>query len=222
MRTPVIILNLKAYRESSGERGLALAKLCEEVAKETGKSIVIAPQQMDLSLMVREVDVPVLAQHVDPIGEGSYTGHISPSSVKEIGAIGTLLNHSERSLPPAVIAETVQVCKKVGLETIVCANDIEMAQAAATFDPDYIAVEPPELIGGDISVTSANPEIVSGTVEKVKEVNPNVVVLCGAGVKNGEDVRKATELGTEGVLLASGVVKASDPKSALLDLAGGL
>ncbi len=222
MRTPVIVVNFKAYRESSGERGLALAKVCEEVAQETGKSIVIAPQQVDLSLMVREVDIPVIAQHVDPIGEGSFTGHISPSAVKEIGAVGTLLNHAERGLHPAVIAETVQVCKKVGLEAVVCANDIEMAQVVATFDPDFIAVEPPELIGGDISVTSANPEIVSGTVEKVKEVNPNVVVLCGAGVKNGEDVRKATELGTEGVLLASGVVKAGDPKSALLDLAGGL
>lgn len=222
MRTPVIILNFKAYNESSGERGLALAKICEEVAQETGKSIVIAPQQMDLSLMVKEVDVPVMAQHVDPIGEGSFTGHISPYAVKEIGGMGTLLNHSERGLPPAVIAETVQICKKVGLETVVCANDIEMAQVAATFDPDYVAVEPPELIGGDISVTSANPEIVSGTVEKVKEVNPNVVVLCGAGVKNGEDVRKAIELGTEGVLLASGVVKAKDPRLALLDLANGL
>ncbi len=222
MRTPVIILNFKAYRESSGEGGLALAKICDEVAEETGKSIVIAPQQMDLSLMVKEVDVPIIAQHVDPIGEGSYTGHISPSAVKEIGGIGTLLNHSERGLPPAVIAESVQVCKKVGLETVVCANDVEMAQVAATFDPDYIAVEPPELIGGDISVTSASPEIVSGTVEKVKEVKPDVTVLCGAGVKNGEDVRKAIELGTEGVLLASGVVKAKDPRSALLDLASGL
>ncbi len=222
MRTPVIILNFKAYRESSEERGLALAKVCEDAAKETGKSIVIAPQQMDLSLMVKEVDVPVMAQHVDPVGEGSFTGHISPYAVKEIGAIGTLLNHSERGLPPAVIAETVQVCKKVGLETVVCANDIEMAQVAATFDPDFVAVEPPELIGGDISVTSANPDIVSGTVEKVKEVNPNVIVLCGAGVKNGEDVRKAIELGTEGVLLASGVVKSPDPKSALLNLAQGL
>ncbi len=222
MRTPVIILNFKAYRESSGERGLALAEICDEVAEETGKSIVIAPQQMDLSLMVKEVDVPIIAQHVDPIGEGSYTGHISPSAVKEIGGIGTLLNHSERGLPPAVIAESVQVCKKVGLETVVCANDVEMAQVAATFDPDYIAVEPPELIGGAISVTSASPEIVSGTVEKVKEVKADVTVLCGAGVKNGEDVRKAIELGTEGVLLASGVVKAKDPRSALLNLASGL
>jgi triosephosphate isomerase len=222
MKTPVIILNFKTYRESSAERGLALARVCEEVARETGKSIVIAPQQIDLSLIAREVSIPVLAQHVDPVGEGSFTGHISPAGVKEAGAIGTLINHSERQLSHDLIRLTVEKCKEVGLESVVCANDIEMGKVAASFGPDYVAVEPPELIGGDISVTSANPDIVSGTVEKVKEVNPNVVVLCGAGVKNGEDVRKAIELGTEGVLLASGVVKAGDPNEALLDLAGGL
>lgn len=222
MRTPVIILNFKAYRESSGERGLALARICKEVADETGASIVIAPQPIDLSLMVKKVNVPVLAQHVDPVGEGSFTGHVSPSAVKVSGAIGTLINHSERQLSPDLIELTVEKCKEVGLESVVCANDIEMSKVAASFGPDYVAVEPPELIGGEISVTSASPEIVSGTVEKVKDVNPNVTVLCGAGVKNGEDVRKAIELGTEGVLLASGVVKASDPRSALLDLAGGL
>ena len=222
MKTPVIILNFKTYRESSAGRGLALARICEEVARETGKSIVIAPQQIDLALIAKEVNIPVLAQHVDPVGEGSFTGHISPAAVKETGAIGTLINHSERQLSHEIIRQTVEKCREVGLESVVCANDIEMGKVAASFGPDYVAVEPPELIGGDISVTSANPDIVSGTVEKVKEVNPNVIVLCGAGVKNGEDVRKAIELGTEGVLLASGVVKASDPRLALLDLANGL
>jgi len=138
MRTPVIILNFKAYRESSGERGLVLAKICEEVAMETGKSIVIAPQQIDLSLMAKEVEIPVLAQHVDPIGEGSCTGHISPSAVREICAIGTLLNHSERRLPPEMIRETIQKCRDVGLETVVCANDVEMGKVAASFGPDLL------------------------------------------------------------------------------------
>ena len=99
-----------------------------------------------------------------------------------------------------------------------CAADIEEAKALATLSPTFIAVEPPELIGGDISVTTADPEIVSGTPQVVKQANANVRVLCGAGVKNGEDVAKAIELGTEGVLLASGVTKAEDPKSVLIDL----
>jgi len=85
-----------------------------------------------------------------------------------------------------------------------------------------IAVEPPELIGGDISVTSADPTIVSNTVSLVNSVNPQVVTLCGAGVKNGQDVSTAIELGTSGVLLASGVTKAEDPLSVLRDLVSSL
>ena len=81
--------------------------------------------------------------------------------------------------------------------------------------------EEPELIGGDISVTSADPEIVSGTVEAVRKINKSAKILCGAGVKNGKDVAKAIELGAEGVLLASGVVKAKDTISVLKDLASG-
>ena len=88
----------------------------------------------------------------------------------------------------------------------------------AAFAPDFIAVEPPELIGGDVSVTKANPFIIEDTVNSVKDVNKKISVLCGAGVKTGEDVAKALELGADGVLLASGVVKSKDPKATLLDL----
>jgi triosephosphate isomerase len=43
-------------------------------------------------------------------------------------------------------------------------------------------------------------------------------VLCGAGISKGEDLRAALDLGSKGVLLASGIVKAKDPKAALEDL----
>ena len=99
-----------------------------------------------------------------------------------------------------------------------CAADVAEARALAKLNPTYIAVEPPELIGGDISVTTADPSIVTDTVAAVKAVNPSVRVLCGAGVKNGADVAKAIELGAEGVLLASGVTKATDVQAVLSDL----
>ena len=99
---------------------------------------------------------------------------------------------------------------------------MDEAKALAALGPTMIAVEPPELIGGDISVTTADPEIVSGTANLVKSVNPDVRVLCGAGVKNGDDVAMAIQLGTEGVLLASGVTKANDPQGILADLVSKL
>jgi triosephosphate isomerase len=105
------------------------------------------------------------------------------------------------------------------METIVCAADERMAQSVARFSPDFIAVEPPELIGGDISVTTAKPEVVRSAVNAVNRINPNVRVLCGAGVKTGEDARMALELGADGILLASGVVKSKEKELVVDELA---
>jgi len=55
-------------------------------------------------------------------------------------------------------------------------------------------------------------------VNLVKKISPKVKVLTGAGISTGEDVKKALELGTVGVLLASGVTKAKDPEKAIRDL----
>lgn len=222
MKLPIIIINFKAYDEVLGSKGLELAKACELVAKESKKSIAIASQITDLTLTCREVEIPVLAQHVDNVGTGSFTGHISPQAVKACGAFGTLINHSEYKLPHEDVREIINKCRAIGMVTVVCADDLEEAKSLARFNPDFLAVEPPELIGGDISVTSAKPEVVKGSVDAIKSINPDIKVLCGAGVKTKEDVKKAIELGTVGVLLASGVVKAKDPKSALEELAEGL
>jgi triosephosphate isomerase len=222
MQTPVIVVNFKVYEQVVGEKGLNLAKTCELVANETGKSIVIAPQQVDLALISKEVNIPVFSQHIDPVKVGSNTGHTTVEGVVATGAKGTLINHSENRLKIAEIDWLVQKCHESGLETIVCTNNFDVSKACALLNPDYIAIEPPELIGGDISVTSADPGIIKTTATALKQLSPDVGVLCGAGVKTGDDVTKAIELGTDGVLLASGVTKASDPKQALMDLVNGL
>jgi triosephosphate isomerase len=143
-------------------------------------------------------------------------------AIKEAGAAGTLINHSEHRLVLADIEDTVQRANGLGLSTIVCTNNTSVTRAAAAFWPEMIAIEPPELIGSGIPVSKAHPEIVEESVDAAKEINPHVAVLCGAGISTGEDVKAAIDLGTEGVLLASGVVKAADQKKALLDLASGI
>ncbi|HUV24012.1 MAG TPA: triose-phosphate isomerase [Methanomassiliicoccales archaeon] len=218
LRTPVIIVNYKAYEEVEGSRGAMISGICEEVAKESGVSIVVSPPQVQLSSTASLVDIPVLAQHVDAFTPGSRTGWITPSMVKAAGAKGTLINHSEHPVSLDNIAKVVALCKELDLVTVVCADTVDTARDIAPFGPDFIAVEPPELIGGDISVTTAKPEVVSDAVKAVHEVDPFIKVLCGAGVKTGNDVKVAIELGAEGVLLASGVVKASSIKSALREL----
>ena len=222
MKTPVIIVNFKTYGEVMGPHGLELAKTCARVAWETGASIAIAPQNVDLGLVCREVKIPVLAQHADDVGPGSHTGHTSPNAVKAAGAAGTLINHSEYKIAHSDVKGVIERCRELGLVSVACADNLEETEALAWFKPDYIAVEPPELIGGNVSVTSAKPEVVSSSVEVVRSIDPNVKVLCGAGVKTMEDVRKAIELGTVGVLLASGVVKAQNPGKVLMELVDGL
>jgi len=222
LATPVIIVNFKAYETAIGENAVKLAKVCEKVAKETNTEIAVAVQTADIFRVSHEVNIPVLSQHIDDNSFGSYTGNVLAESVKVNGAQGTLLNHSEKRLRLDILEATVKRAKDIGLVTVVCANDPVAGDAIATFDPDFIAVEPPELIGGDMSVSTAKPEIVSDAVKKICNGTKCDKVLVGAGVKTTEDVKKAIELGAVGVLVASGITKAEDPEKALKDLVNGL
>lgn len=221
MDLPIIIINFKNYDTATGKTALKLAKICDKVAKDTGASIAIAVQAADIYKIAKSVGIPVLAQHIDPIAYGSYTGHILAESVKEAGAVGTLLNHSEHQLDEKTLENSIAAAKRAGLVTIVCADTEHKAAEVAKFSPDMIAVEPPELIGGDISVSTAKPEVISNAVENVHRIAP-ITVLCGAGVKNGADIKKSIELGAKGVLLASGITKVKQPKRVLLGMVSGL
>ena len=217
-KKPLIVLNFKTYAESMGEKALLMAKYCEEVSIGSGVEIIACPQTPDIFRVAGLVKIPVFAQHIDSVGAGSYTGHITADCILCAGAKGTLINHSERRILLSEIDSAIQSAKKAGLVTIVCTNNIAVSSAAAALSPDFVAVEPPELIGSGIPVSKANPEIVSGSLRAVKKINPNVKVLCGAGISTGDDVAAAIGLGAQGVLLASGVIKAKDQKAALFDL----
>lgn len=222
LKTPTIVLNVKTYDEATWLKALEIAKLMDRISKETGTSIGIAVQATDISLCAKNVSIPVFAEHIDPVKPGSHTGWTLPEAIKAAGAVGTLINHSEHRLKLADIDVCITRAKELELDHIVCSNNIGTSKAIAAFSPNFIAVEPPELIGGDISVTSADPGIVSGSVDAVRKIDKKVKVLCGAGVKNGKDVAKAIELGSDGVLLASGIVKAKDKEKVIRDIVSGL
>lgn len=121
-----------------------------------------------------------------------------------------------------MLKKSIKRAKEVGIETIVCANTPEIAEAVVAFGPDYVAVEPPELIGTTTSVSEARPEVITETVERVRKVNKTCKILCGAGIHNAQDVKIALKLGTDGVLLASGVVKSDNPATVLNDICNGI
>jgi triosephosphate isomerase len=217
--TPFILVNFKAYIEGTGEKALELAKKAEKVSSETDICIGLAPQYTDIAKLAKNSSLPIFAQHVDPIKPGSFTGHILPEAVKEAGAVGTLINHSERRLKLAEIDVIVKKIKELQLFSVVCTNNANVSASVAVLKPDFLAIEPPELIGTGIPVSKAKPEIVTETVKLVKQINSEVVILCGAGITKGDDVTAALELGTKGVLVASGIVKAKEPQKVLLNFA---
>ncbi len=218
MELPVIIVNFKIYEQSTGENAVVLAKICERVAQETGQSVAVAVNPVDLRKVCEAVSIPVFAQHIDPVVYGSGTGKILAKLAKSAGAFGTLLNHSEYQISEIVLKDSIARAKEAGLFTVVCADTPERGGKIKDFEPDLIAVEPPELIGGDISVSKAGPEIIEHAVDFVGKNQ----VLVGAGIRDPEDVTIALRLGACGVLVASGVVKAADPYAVLSGLVSGL
>ena len=218
---PLIVVNFKTYATAMGQKAVELAQAMERASNEHVRMVAVV-SAFDLhAVKLAAPTLEVWSQHLDPVGKGSFTGWLQPENAIERGAVGTIINHAEHKVDIEHVQDLMQQLPNT-FPICACAADVEEAHRLAELGPTFIAVEPPELIGGDISVTTADPAIVSDTVAAVRNINSNVRVLCGAGVKDGKDVRKAVELGAHGVLLASGVTKASDVDAVLADLVAGL
>ena len=201
---------------------MELARALKSASEESGITMVAAPQAADNYRIQDQISLPIFAQHIDPITPGGHTGSNLIETLIEAGISGSLINHSENRMKLADIDEVIQLCKQNDIESCVCTNNIATSKAIATFSPDAVAVEPPELIGTGIPVSQAQPEVVEDSVKGVKSINKKIKVLCGAGISTGDDMKAAMDLGADGVLLASGIVKAENPKEALLDLVSKL
>jgi triosephosphate isomerase len=222
MPSPFILVNLKTFREGMGNRAHMIANAAQLVAHESGVTIGIAPSTIDLHPICHHFAIPVYAQHVDGYEPGAHTGHVTVDAIRMAGAAGSLVNHSERRLTLADIELSIRALQAQKLIAVVCSNNEATSAGAAALAPEYVAIEPPELIGSGVSVSKANPEIIRRSVAAVHEVNAKVKVLTGAGIQSGDCVRIAVDLGTDGVLLASSVVKAKEPATVLRDLVSKL
>src|SRR3989454_9051367 len=173
MRIPAIVLNLKTYPETLGKKGWEVAKRLAAGADDTGASIVLAPPTSDLAHLAKLVHIPVFSQHVDAVDAGQTTGWSPPEALLEAGAAGTLINHSERKVAWEEMAKSVPRCRELGLEVIACAEDIIEAETLAKLSPQYIAIEPPELIRGRRRVTTAKPGSGAGARRRSRALRPN-------------------------------------------------
>jgi triosephosphate isomerase len=214
---PFLLVNFKTYLEATGKKAVELALKLEKVGAETGVNVGVAPQFCDIAQVAANVRIPVFAQHIDAITPGAFTGHVLAESVSAAGASGTIINHSERNLKLPDIEKSVEHARDIGLTTVVCAGTARLGAAVALSEPDMVAIEPPELIGSGRAVSKEKPEIITESVRRIRAVNSQVKILCGAGITTGEDVYAALRLGTQGVLVASGIVKAPAPEKVLRD-----
>ncbi len=219
----ILIINYKTYPSSMGSRGLEIARCADKVRRETGIEVMIAVPATMIWRVSREAEIPVLAQHVDPLEPGRGTGFLTVELVLDAGGKGSLVNHSEHRVTVSDAQKIICRLREKGLLSIACGDTPEATLSMAFLGADIVAMEPPELIGTGVSVSKAKPEIVSRTVSLVRKFFGNEKpVLVGAGVTDGEDARKAVELGADGVLVSSSVMKARDPCLKIRELAEAL
>lgn len=218
MKRPFII-NFKNYEEASSDNAVKLAKAAESVAAKLKVEIIVAPPQPSLALVAKSVNIPVVCQHVDDQKVGSTTGFFLPEIAKSYGAVGSLINHSEHRIEMKSIARLVERLKNLGMTSIVCAQNPHEVMEISAFMPDFIAIEPPELIGSGRAVSKENPEIITKSIEAA---GSNSRVICGAGIIDKSDVSKAMELCSQGILVASGIIKASSWDDKITELASGM
>ncbi len=213
----MIFVNFKNYQQVSANRALALAQICEKIAGKTGIPIVPCVGIADLYFVAKTLKGPVWVQHLDSVKQEKTTGFVTASCAKNHGAWGSLLNHAEHQIAFSDLKKTISLAKENSLQTMVLVDNIKLAVKADRLKPDYIGIEEPSLIGGKVAMSTLK----EGR-KKIKDflgVIQNASPLVGAGINQKSDVKQSLQLGCKGVLIASAVIKASNPEKTLLELA---
>ena len=203
----MFIINCKNYEEIAGDQIIKFVKIVEKISKKYKIKIAVAPPQHLIGLISKS-SIPILAQHVDVSKVGSTTGFVVPELLKKSRVSGSLINHSEHRISTKEIIELILKLRDLKMISVLCVKNVAEVKKYAKLNPDYIAIEPPELIGSGKAVSKEKPDLIIKAANAVKNANNNTKLLCGAGIVSGEDVSKASELGSKGILVASGIIKA--------------
>lgn len=218
IKAPFFEIGPKAFLY--GEEMLKLAKVADEVAKKYDVDIILTPQYTDIKLIADNTErILVFAQHMDSLPVGRGLGSVLPEAVKAAGAVGVMLNHAEKPLTMEEIEKTIKRADEVGLATIVCADTVEELKEIAKLGPNLLVAEPTELIG---TGTTSDANYVVETIRTVREINPDIMVLQGAGISNGDDVYNTIKLGAQATGSTSGIIKAADPAAMVEEMISAL
>jgi len=217
-QSKMFVINCKNYEEIAGDNILKFVKTVEKVSKKYGVKIAVAPPQ-HLIGVVSKSKIPIISQHVDVSKIGSTTGFVVPELLKKSGVRGSLINHSEHRISSKDVSLLVTKMRDLKMISIVCVKDVSEAKKYSKLNPDYIAIEPPELIGSGKAVSKEKPDLIIKAASAIKGANNKTKLLCGAGIVSGEDVSAAISLGSKGILVASGIVKAKNWKKIIEEFA---
>jgi len=212
----LFIINCKNYEEIAGEKIVKLAKVVEKISKKYKIKIAIAPPHHQLE-KINNRKIILLAQHIDIKKIGSTTGYIIPELLKKSNVHGSIINHSEHRIPLNEIKESVIRLKKLKMISIVCVKNVQEVKKILKLKPDYIAIEPPELIGSGRAISNEKPELITKAAQVIKASKNQTKLLCGAGIISRDDVKKSVELGSKGILVASGIIKVKNWEKIITD-----
>lgn len=217
IRPPVFELGLKGY--TWGEAAIRLAREADALAAELDVTLILDPQTVDIPAVARACEhLLVFAQHMDPLPPGRGVGGVLAEALRDAGAVGTLLNHSERPMARSDIEASVARAREVGLATLVFADSPDEAGAMARLGPDIVLAEPPDLIATGRSAGAVMRDFVAASIAAVHGVAPGVLVMSGAGVNTAADVAQMIRLGVDGTGSSSGILRANDPVGVLRDM----
>lgn len=216
-----LIINYKAYREGI-DSCLDIARTAHEAALGHGVDVITA---VPFTLCKEAASAgKAIAQGMDTVEPGAATGHVSWYEIQKAGCIGSLINHAENRIAAEEVRRTVEICRANSLLSYVCVANMEEAREVSQMNPTAISYEPVELIGsamkGGASVATADASAVKKFTDLVHGYSGSLA-LIGAGIKNADDVRKSVELGSDGILVSSVVMK-GDFRSKIDELAGSL
>lgn len=212
LKPPFFEIGPKSYL--FGDDVLQLALAADAAAKKYDVDIIFTTPIVELRRVAEATQrIFVFAPHMDPIVPGRGLADTLPESLVAAGAKGVMLNHCEKPISLSVLAKTIRRADEVGLATIVCTDTPEESAAVAKLRPNIIVAEPTGLIG---TGQTSDMAYVEAAIRAVKDVDPDIFVLQGAGISNGEDVYRVIRAGAEATGSSSGVVKAKD-RAAMVD-----
>jgi len=203
-----------------GETMVDLAHAIDRSAIRHDVDVILTVGYTDIRPVAENTErVNVFAPHMDPLPIGAGSGAVLPEAIRDAGAVGVQLNHAEKPLGMGIIEKTIRRAKEVGLAIMALADSVEDVRTIAAMGPTVLVAEPTELIG---TGTTSDDNYVRETIAIVRAIDPDIMVLQGAGISNGQDVYNVIRLGAQATGCSSGIAKASDPAAMADDMIGSM